>query len=323
MLGATFDVLLESRAASRPLVGRSPYLQAVHLMPMRRTSANRPRLRRCHWRQFAFGPYCLWRASNSLLRMKVLWRRGGFQPRRMTGRVGKQLADARDGAADNLIVAFDDDRLLTTVFGEHVEHLASSNSASGDRYARGNRVALSGNAAMRERARQILQHLYLRASRGHDVNAGDVTGAIRMTESAVSDEADAAAVRTRKKTVVPRSPRQRAYVEAIGRNDLVFGTGPAGTGKTYLAVACAAADWSRPPSTASPCPAGRGSWRTAGLSAGRCEGEGRFLPRPCYDALYDVVPAPRGARARRRNLRDRSACLHARPHPGLGLHHSR
>jgi len=211
----------------------------------------------------------------------------------MTGRLGKQLADAHDGAADNLIVAFDDNRLLTTVFGEHDEHLALIEQRLGVTITpRGNRVALSGNAAMRERARQILQHLYLRASRGHDINAGDVTGAIRMTESAVSDEGNAAAVRTRKKTVVPRSPRQRAYLEAIGRHDLVFGTGPAGTGKTYLAVACAAAELEqgRIDRIILSRPAVEAGERLGFLPGDVKEKVDPYL-RPLYDALYDVMPA--------------------------------
>src|SRR3990172_1790842 len=109
----------------------------------------------------------------------------------MTGRNGKQVAGGRNGTADNLIVAFDDNRLLTTVFGEHDEHLALIEQRLGVTITpRGNRVALSGDAGKRERARQVLQHLYLRASRGHDVIPGDVAGAIRMTESPQDGDGD-------------------------------------------------------------------------------------------------------------------------------------
>ena len=211
----------------------------------------------------------------------------------MTGSSGKMATAGRNGAADNLIVAFDDNRLLTTVFGEHDEHLALIEQRLGVTITpRGNRVALSGDAAMRERARQILQHLYLRASRGHDVIAGDVAGAIRMTESIADSEGNSAAVRTRKKTVVPRSPRQRAYVEAIGRHDLVFGTGPAGTGKTYLAVACAAAELEqgRIDRIILSRPAVEAGERLGFLPGDLKEKVDPYL-RPLYDALYDVMPA--------------------------------
>ncbi len=211
----------------------------------------------------------------------------------MTNSSGKMAAAGQNGTADNLIVAFDDNRLLTTVFGKHDEHLALIEQRLGVTITpRGNRVALSGDAAMRERARQILQHLYLRASRGHDVIAGDVTGAIRMTENVADSEGDAAAVRTRKKTVVPRSPRQRAYVEAIGRHDLVFGTGPAGTGKTYLAVACAAAELEqgRIDRIILSRPAVEAGERLGFLPGDLKEKVDPYL-RPLYDALYDVMPA--------------------------------
>jgi phosphate starvation-inducible PhoH-like protein len=216
----------------------------------------------------------------------------------MTGRNGKQLAGGRNGTADNLIVAFDDNRLLTTVFGEHDEHLALIEQRLGVTITpRGNRVALSGDAGKRERARQVLQHLYLRASRGHDVIPGDVAGAIRMTESPQDGDSDAAAVRTRKKTVVPRSPRQRAYVEAIGRHDLVFGTGPAGTGKTYLAVACAAAELEqgRIDRIILSRPAVEAGERLGFLPGDVKEKVDPYL-RPLYDALYDVMPATLVAR---------------------------
>jgi phosphate starvation-inducible PhoH-like protein len=210
----------------------------------------------------------------------------------MTDGNSKRVTGERNGTTDSLILAFDDNRLLTTVFGEHDEHLALIEQRLGVTITpRGNRVALAGETAARERARQVLQHLYLRASRGHDVIPGDVLGAIRMTESPVEAESDQWAVRTRKKTVIPRSPRQRAYVEAIARHDLVFGTGPAGTGKTYLAVACAAAalEQGRIDRIILSRPAVEAGERLGFLPGDVKEKVDPYL-RPLYDALYDVMP---------------------------------
>jgi phosphate starvation-inducible PhoH-like protein len=100
------------------------------------------------------------------------------------------------------------------------------------------------------------------------------------------------AVRTRKRLVVPRTPTQRNYIAAIRQQELVFGEGPAGTGKTYLAVACAAAALmngevdriilSRP--------AVEAGERLGFLPGDMKEKVDPYL-RPLYDALYDVMPA--------------------------------
>ena len=157
---------------------------------------------------------------------------------------GHDLPAGRPGPSpavdDTLTLSFDDNRLLAQLFGEHDEHLALIEQRLGVNITpRGNHIAVRGTGPEREGARRALAQLYDRARRGLEISRGDVEGAIRMTK----DEdvpAGEMTVRTRRKLVVPRTPRQRAYVEAIRRHELVFGTGPAGTGKTYLAVACAA-----------------------------------------------------------------------------------
>jgi phosphate starvation-inducible PhoH-like protein len=194
---------------------------------------------------------------------------------------------------DILTLAFDDNRLLSLLCGEHDENLALVEHRLGvDITPRGNRVAVRGHAAARDAARDVLSSLYSRARRGLEVTRGDVEGAIRMREAAAADESGGAAVRTRRKLVMPRTPMQRNYVEAIRRNELVFGTGPAGTGKTYLAVACAAealmnGDVDR---IVLSRPAVEAGERLGFLPGDMKEKVDPYL-RPLYDALYDVMPA--------------------------------
>jgi phosphate starvation-inducible protein PhoH and related proteins len=190
-----------------------------------------------------------------------------------------------------LTLAFDDNRLLPHVFGEHDEHLALIEHRLGVAITpKGNRVAIRGGAAAAEDARSVLLSLYTRASRGTDVARGDVDGAIRMMR-ARDEGGNDGTVRTRRKPVNPRTPNQKVYIEAIRRNELVFGIGPAGTGKTYLAVACAAEALMN------------GEVDRIVLSRPAVEAGERlgFLPgdmkdkidpylRPLYDALYDMMP---------------------------------
>jgi phosphate starvation-inducible protein PhoH and related proteins len=192
-----------------------------------------------------------------------------------------------------LTLAFDDNRLLSLVLGEHDEHLALIEHKLGlDITPRGNRLALRGSPHAREQARDVLSSLYNRARHGLDIAKGDVEGAIRMREAADHPEGIGQPVRTRRKLVMARTPMQGRYVDAIRRNELVFGIGPAGTGKTYLAVACAAealmnGDVDR---IVLSRPAVEAGERLGFLPGDMKEKVDPYL-RPLYDALYDVMPA--------------------------------
>jgi phosphate starvation-inducible PhoH-like protein len=196
---------------------------------------------------------------------------------------------------DITTLVFDDNRLLAPLFGEHDEHLALIEHRLGvDITPRGNRISVKGPQVARDNAQMVLTTLYERVRRGLEVTRGDVEGAIRMNLSNGGEGlTDETAVRTRRKLVTPRTPMQKAYVTAIRKHELVFGTGPAGTGKTYLAVACAAAAvmngevdrivLSRP--------AVEAGERLGFLPGDMKEKVDPYL-RPLYDALYDVMPAP-------------------------------
>lgn len=190
-----------------------------------------------------------------------------------------------------LFLSFDDPKQLPALFGGHDEHLAViERRLSVDITPRGNRVAVSGAPEQAEIARQVLLGLYGRVMQGHDINRGEVDGAIRMAQSKGSASGDTQ-VRTRRKQVVARTLTQKTYIEAIRSNELVFGIGPAGTGKTYLAVACAAEALmngevdriilSRP--------AVEAGERLGFLPGDMKEKVDPYL-RPLYDALYDMMP---------------------------------
>ena len=207
------------------------------------------------------------------------------------------LASAKNGArpdeTDMLTLAFDDNRLLSLVCGGHDEHLALvEHRLSVDITPRGNRLAVRGSGANRDAARDVISSLYQRARRGLEITRGEVEGAIRMRETAEAEPADGSAVRTRRKLVMPRTPMQGRYVEAIRHNELVFGTGPAGTGKTYLAVACAAEALmnGEVDRIVLSRPAVEAGERLGFLPGDMKEKVDPYL-RPLYDALYDVMPA--------------------------------
>ncbi|MGE4249001.1 MAG: PhoH family protein [Parvibaculaceae bacterium] len=197
---------------------------------------------------------------------------------------------------DITTLVFDDNRLLAPLFGEHDEHLALIEHRLGvDITPRGNRISVKGPQIARDNAQMVLTTLYERVRRGLEVTKGDVEGAIRMNLSTGGDgaAADESAVRTRRKLVTPRTPMQKAYVTAIRKHELVFGTGPAGTGKTYLAVACAAAALmnGEVDRIVLSRPAVEAGERLGFLPGDMKEKVDPYL-RPLYDALYDVMPAP-------------------------------
>ena len=199
----------------------------------------------------------------------------------------------REAPSDQtLTLAFEDNRLLPQLFGEHDEHLVLiEHKLAVHITPRGNRVAIRGAAHAAEEARSVLLSLYAKVARGAEIGRGDVDGAIRMTRIAKEPDNDKDQIRTRRKSVAPRTPNQKRYIEAIRRHELVFGIGPAGTGKTYLAVACAAEALmngevdriilSRP--------AVEAGERLGFLPGDMKEKVDPYL-RPLYDALYDMMP---------------------------------
>jgi len=172
---------------------------------------------------------------------------------------------------------------------------------------RGNVLAIHGEEGSRARAAEALSALYARLSQGRPVEPGDIDAALRFgsapPESATEPDAASESqlemfaggrleIRTRRKTVEPRTPAQRAYVRDLFEKSLVFGLGPAGTGKTYLAVAVGVAMFleGRVDRIILSRPAVEAGERLGFLPGGEKEKMDPYM-RPLYDSLNDLLPA--------------------------------
>jgi phosphate starvation-inducible protein PhoH and related proteins len=221
-----------------------------------------------------------------------------------------EVKSAPQGASDmaHIVLTFDNNKLAGALYGQFDENLARLEQKLGvDIRPRGNQLTIRGSSVAAEQARRALDHLYGILQKGADVAQSDVDGAVRMAIAA-DDQLSlptlekkgltAAQIATRKRTIYARSLNQDAYMRALERAEMVFGIGPAGTGKTYLAVAHAAMLLER------------GMVERIVLSRPAVEAGERlgFLPgdmkekvdpylRPLYDALYDMMAADKVERA--------------------------
>ena len=176
------------------------------------------------------------------------------------------------------------------LFGPHNAHLDQVERTLGVAMAsRGNRVTITGNAESVERASGVLDGLYHRLERGQSIGAAEVDAALRMSDAETVDPSQVLV--TRRRQIRARTPMQADYIRAMDEHELVFGLGPAGTGKTYLAVAKAVSMMIK------------GEVDRIVLSRPAVEAGERlgFLPgdlkekvdpylRPLYDALHDMLP---------------------------------
>ncbi|TYB80591.1 MULTISPECIES: PhoH family protein [Rhodobacterales] len=145
------------------------------------------------------------------------------------------------------LLEFPDNRLLIDLCGQFDRNLAQIEHQMGVQILRrGNQVAIHGEPEARGQAAHVLYALYARLESGRGVEAGDIDGEIRLggLDEAPADtgqmelfKGGRIEIKTRKKLVQPRTEAQKAYVKSLFDKELAFGIGPAGTGKTYLAVA--------------------------------------------------------------------------------------
>ncbi|WP_374440149.1 PhoH family protein [Stella sp.] len=204
------------------------------------------------------------------------------------------MTDAPAAAPTHL--EFPDNALLPLLYGEHDRNLARIEAALGVHIvSRGNQLVVTGEPAAAAAARAALESLYRRLERGMTVEPGEVDAAVRLGTESISGGApawsDDLTIRTRKRPITPRSPTQATYIRALRTNSLVFGLGPAGTGKTYLAVACAvdrliAGEVDR---IILSRPAVEAGERLGFLPGDLREKVDPYL-RPLYDALHDMLP---------------------------------
>ncbi len=198
------------------------------------------------------------------------------------------------------ILQFEDNGLVPLLYGEFDQNLARIEHALDvSLSARGNRVAVGGSDSAVRLAGHALKALYHRLERGLDVNAAEVDAAVRLASSEAMEGAggfahddDTLIIRTPKRHITPRSSGQQTYMRALADNDLVFGLGPAGTGKTYLAVAVAVSMLitGRVDRIILSRPAVEAGERLGFLPGDMREKIDPYLA-PLYDALYDMLPA--------------------------------
>src|SRR3546814_10222939 len=243
--------------------------------------------------------------------------------------MAKKHIPAEAGDRCRLEVVFDKPHLLGSLFGEYDQNLVAIENRLGVYIAaRGNKLQIEGEAEAAARARDVLLGLYNRIVQGQEIDPGAVDAVIAMSAEPTLDgiirsdvsQPPSIMIRTRKKTIVPRSTTQIRYMEALARDQVIFALGPAGTGKTYLAVAQAVSQLisgsvdrlilSRPAVEAG---------ERLGFLPGDMKDTVDPYPRPLYDALYDTLPAEQVGRPLPRGELQvpPPACLRGlpRPHP--------
>jgi len=191
-----------------------------------------------------------------------------------------------------------DNQRLASLCGQFNEHLAQLEQRLGvDINNRGNQFSISGPKESVATALVALQDLY-ESTETEPLTPAKVhlllQEKIHMPAIAETKTGDAAVIRTRKKLIKPRGGNQQAYVNSIPQNDIVFGIGPAGTGKTYLAVACAveALESEKVSRIILARPAVEAGERLGFLPGDLSDKINPYL-RPLYDALYEMLGVER------------------------------
>jgi phosphate starvation-inducible PhoH-like protein len=208
-------------------------------------------------------------------------------------------AASEETATTQTVLAFEDNKLASVLFGQYGQNLALIERRLGvvaDQ--RGNHVTLEGSRGACEQARLVLENLYEQIKLDHELTTGDVEGAIRqaIAQGSLFDFDPSSArgvfeeISLRKRPVRARTAAQDAYIRALKRYPLVFGTGPAGTGKTWLAVAQAIQMFERKEvdRIILSRPAVEAGERLGFLPGDMREKVDPYL-RPIYDALHDLM----------------------------------
>ncbi len=217
---------------------------------------------------------------------------------------------------------FDNARQLQSLYANDLQLLKRMEDSLGVRVTtREGWVKLEGEPEKIDKAQRVFDQLEAAQKNGVSIQKHEFQYALNsVTESREDNLSDAVSMKIttspRKPPIVARSAGQKNYLEAIEKHDIVFGIGPAGTGKTYLAVAMAVSalkkdQVSRIILTRPAVEAGE----ALGFLPGELEQKIAPYLRPLYDALRDMLEAGRDrALDRAPDDRSRTACLHARPH---------
>ena len=193
--------------------------------------------------------------------------------------------------------------MLPYLFGEHNSHLNHIEKALGiDLVNRGNTVTLNGQTDQVTLGCEILESLWDKISNKQHISTQDIDAILRFTKKGTENMSngnkpkpaygDKTSIKTHDNQMVsPRSPNQAKYIDAIRNNDMVFGVGPAGTGKTFLAVASAVSLYKAGEIERMIfCrPAVEAGERLGFLPGDMLEKIDPYL-RPIYDALHEMMP---------------------------------
>ncbi|WP_233508662.1 PhoH family protein [Parvularcula marina] len=194
---------------------------------------------------------------------------------------------------DTETLTFDRNELMSDLCGPHDTNLLLIENLLGVKVLpRGNQITLSGSDGARLQAKAALQSLYGRLEKGLPIAGADVEAALRLIgeDSGTKETSAGPALTFPRRTVVGRTRAQIEYLTSMSKNELVFGVGPAGTGKTYLAVAHAALQLKQEKieRIILSRPAVEAGERIGFLPGDMKEKVDPYL-RPLYDALYDVL----------------------------------
>ena len=206
------------------------------------------------------------------------------------------MAEVEQVTAETSHIEFGNHRFLRDLLGQHDAHLHGLENALGVKIsASGNALIIAGDEPQRDLAGRVATQLYDLIQRGYPVYPSDVDYAVRIlsrdrTANLQDIFLDTVYVSSNRRTITPKSLAQKAYIDAIRNYDIVFGIGPAGTGKTYLAMAVAVAELmkrkvSRVVLTRPAVEAGE---KLGFLPGDLAEKINPYL-RPLYDALHDMV----------------------------------
>jgi phosphate starvation-inducible PhoH-like protein len=218
------------------------------------------------------------------------------------------LARDKPGPETDRLV-LDDNRMASTLYGERNANLKRIERETGVQlHARGNELTFQGVADAVAQARHLVEQLYGMVRKGRFVGPDDVTRAaevLRSDGSANLQEvfSDTILVSNRARAIAPKGLAQKRYVDAIRERDLVFGIGPAGTGKTYLAMALALRELmeKRVKRIVLTRPAVEAGERLGFLPGSMEEKVSPYL-RPLYDALHDMMDFERADQLLARGL---------------------
>ncbi len=201
-------------------------------------------------------------------------------------------------------MSFDNNSLIQDLYGEHNSHLKYIENLLEVSIAdKSNNLFITGDNKDVQLSEDILLNLYDKLNSGGTVTTNDIDAALRFARKNYSENnnensddkinyGDEFIIKTKRKTVAPRTPNQATYVRTIMENEAVFGLGPAGTGKTYLAVAVAVnmlitgkvekLIFCRPAVEAG---------ESLGFLPGDMKEKIDPYLRPIYDALHDMMPS--------------------------------